>query len=181
MGETQRPRPVNLVCAVLAGKKQWLRKARDRLERSFGPVDLESPTWPFEHTDYYTDEMGEELLRRIFSFKELIAPDNLVAAKHTTNRLEKEIAEEVAGGPPRPVNLDAGYVSLSKLVLATTKDYTHRVYLGGGIYAECTLRWRGGAFQPWEWTYPDYRTEEYREFFARVRDCCREKLGERRR
>jgi hypothetical protein len=168
---------VNLICAVLAGREAWFGEVEDALGKSFGPIDLASGVWPFDHTDYYADEMGAGLLRKIYSFEELIAPDNLVAAKHTTNRLEKEFATEHPDGPPRPVNLDPGYVAASKLVLATTKNYTHRLYLGGGIYGECTLRWHDGAFQPWEWTYPDYRTDEYRRFFARVRECYQGKLG----
>ena len=72
------------------------------------------------------------------------------------------------------------YVVSSKLVLATTKDHAHRLYLGGGIYAECTLRWFQGDFVPWEWTYPDYRTEHYRDFFAAVRRLLEEKLGKLR-
>ncbi len=181
MGEAQTPRPVNLICAVLAGRPRWLAAARDRLERSFGLIDLASDTWPFDQTDYYAEEMGEGLLRQIFSFDELIAADNLVAVKHTTNRLEKELARRLEAGLERPVNLDPGYVGLSKLVLATTKDYAHRICLGGGIYAEVTLRWRDGGFEPWEWTYPDYRQPRQREFLAQVRRAYREKLDNPRR
>ena len=176
MGETRSPQPVNLICAVLAGREEWFDEAKDRLEKALGPADLESDAWPFDFTDYYAQEMGGSLLRRLYSFQELIAPDNLVAIKHTTNRLERELGRALAGSPERPVNLDPGYVSLGKLVLATTKDYAHRVYLGGGIYAEATLRWRDGAFEPWEWTYRDYRTENYRAFFARVRSLYQRKL-----
>ncbi|MHC5033551.1 MAG: DUF4416 family protein [Planctomycetota bacterium] len=178
MGEVGRPRPVNLICAVLAGREQWFDEARGRLERVLGPIDAESDTWPFDATDYYADEMGEGLLRRIYSFRELVSPDNLTAVKHTTNRLEKELARALPDAPERPVNLDPGYVSLSKLVLATTKNHAHRVWVGGGIYAESTLRWRDGAFEPWEWTYPDYRSEGYRTFFAQVRSLYKEKLGD---
>ena len=176
MGEAVQPGPVNLICAVLAGRREWLERARDRLEKALGPVDLESEVWPFDFTDYYEQQMGAGLLRVIYSFRELIAPDNLIAIKHMTNRLEKELARELRDAPPRPVNLDPGYVTLGKLVLGTTKDYAHRVCLGGGIYAESTLRWRDGRFEPWEWTYPDYRTEHCRDFLARVRAFYKEKL-----
>ena len=178
MGEALRPLPVNLICAMLSGRTEWLDAARERLEKVLGRTDLESDTWPFGFTDYYEREMGPGLLRRIYSFRELVAPDNLVAVKHTTNRLEKELAAELAEAPTRPVNLDPGYVASGKLVLATTKDQAHRLYLGGGIYAECTLLWRDGGFEPWEWTYPDYRTEEYRAFFVRVRELYRDKLSD---
>jgi len=179
MGEAERSGPVKLICGLLAGRPEWLEQTRERLERAFGPVDLESETWPFDFTDYYAQEMGGGLLRRFFSFRELIDPENIVETKHATNRMEQALASDIQGGPSRPVNIDPGYVSLSKLVLATTKDYAHRVYLRAGIYAEATLRWRGGTFQPWEWTYPDYRTDNYIRFFGRVRELYVEQLAER--
>jgi hypothetical protein len=120
--------------------------------------------------------MGGPLLRQILSFAGLIQPDSLSTVKRTTNQLEEELSRELEDAPARPVNLDPGYVTAAKVVLATTKDYSHRVYLGDGIYAEATLRWHRGAFVPWEWTYPDYRTEHYRHFFGRVRALYEEKL-----
>lgn len=176
MGEVVRPRRVNLICAALAGRREWLDRAKEVLEKALGPVDMGSEVWPFEFTDYYEREMGTGLLRIIYSFRELAEADNLATVKHTTNRLEKELAGALAGGPQRPVNLDPGYVTLGKLVLATTKDYAHRVYLGGGIYGESTLRWRDGRFEAWPWTYPDYRTERYCDFFAQVRALYKAKL-----
>jgi hypothetical protein len=169
MGEATIPEPVKLFCAALAGREEWLVRAFDALVGEFGRIDIVSDTWPFDCTDYYEAEMGPGLLRRIASFQELIDPARLVEVKLATNALEKRLARQCAGGPPRPVNLDPGFVSLSKVVLATTKDYSHRIYMRDGIYAEVTLRWRKGRFEPWEWTYPDYRKAEYIEFFSRVR------------
>jgi len=160
---------VKLFCAALAGRREWFDGARELLERALGPVDLASDVWPFDSTDYYEREMGPGLLRVIYSFKELIGAENIVELKHTTNRLERLLGAELPDAPPRPVNLDPGYLAPGKLVLATTKDHGHRLYLRAGIYAEVTLRWRDGAFQTCEWTYPDYRSECCREFFARVR------------
>jgi len=179
MGEAKQAGLVNLICGLLAGREEWLDEAREQLERALGPTDLESATWPFDFTDYYQREMGDGLLRRFYSFRELIDPQNIVEVKHATNRLERTIGEETPDSPPRPVNLDPGYLDPGKLVLATTKDYAHRVYLRAGIYAEATLRWRNGTFEPWEWTYPDYRTEHYIRFFSRVRGLYVEKLGRR--
>jgi hypothetical protein len=167
---------VNLICAVLAGRREWLAEARTRLEGAFGPVDLESEVWPFDFTDYYERDMGPGLLRQIHSFRDMIEPDGLAQVKNATNRLEAELAGTVADAPARPVNLDPGYVNSAKLVLATTKDFAHRVCVGCGIYAESTLRWQAGRFVPWEWTYPDYRTEHYGAFFARVRALYIQKL-----
>jgi hypothetical protein len=182
MGEAHAPQPVNLICPMLAARGEWLDAAAERLSAAFGPTDLISETWPWEFTAYYAAEMGAPLLRRICSFRDLVAPDAIIEAKLRTNRIEKQLAQDLAQGrpanPPRPVNLDPGYVGLSKMVLATTKDYAHRFYLGQGIYAECTLRWRHGAFTTWEWTYADFATEQYRAFFARVRALYVDKLRE---
>lgn len=178
MGEVSEPRPVNLICGVLAGREEWLAAARTRLEREFGEIDCASEVWPFGYTGYYEREMGAGLLRVLYGFRDLQPPDALAEAKLTTNRIEAELAEALQADVARPVNLDPGYVTAAKLVLATTKDQAHRVCIGRGIYAECTLRWRDGAWAPWEWTYPDYRSERYGAFFRRVRDgYCRKMKG----
>jgi hypothetical protein len=123
--------------------------------------------------------MGAGLLRRFHSFEHLVDPAELAEAKVATNAAESELADLLGGGVDRPVNLDPGYVCRAKLVLATTKDYSHRLYLGRGIYGEVTLAWQDGAFQPREWTYPDYASTRYTEFFARVRLAYTRKLAGR--
>jgi hypothetical protein len=177
MAETREPLPVNLICGVLGGRTEWLDAARERLQVTFGPVDADSDLWPFDYTDYYEEEMGGGLLRRFHSFERLIDPGELPAAKVATNAMEAGLALSLGGSPARPVNLDPGYVSKAKLVLATTKDYAHRLYLGHGIYGEVTLQWQGGGFEPLQWTYPDYRSSHYIGFFARVRLAYTRKLA----
>ena len=165
MGTARQPQPVKLVASLLTGELALLTQVKEALARFLGPIDFESELLPFDHTDYYEPEFGPCLQRQILSFAQLVPPDRLAAIKRTTNELEQTWA--VQG--QRRVNLDPGYVSLSKLVLATTKDYSHRVYLGQGIYAEVTLHYRRGAFQGWEWTYPDYASARYREIFGQIR------------
>lgn len=139
---------------------------------------MESDIWPFDLTDYYEAEMGPGIKRRFLSFERLIQPDALAQIKHETNRIEDEIAQQcLALELPRPVNLDPGYIDLGKLVLATTKDRSHRIYIGQRIYAEVTLHFTQGRWEPWPWTYPDYRQAEYHEFFMRVRQTL---LAQRR-
>ena len=178
MGDVNEPTPVNLICGVLAGRTEWLDEARGDLEAAFGTIEMTSETWPFDFTDYYEAQMGESLLRRFYSFAELIDPGELADVKLKTNAMEADLAARL-DGPERPVNLDPGYVCEGKLVLATTKDQAHRLYLGRGICAECTLGWRDGAFEPWNWTYPDYATEHYRQFFGQVRAGYMAKLTDR--
>ncbi|MDI7274368.1 MAG: DUF4416 family protein [Anaerolineae bacterium] len=174
MGTARQPEPVRLIVGLLARDRELLSEATRRLAELYGPIADVSDAVPFTHTAYYAAELGERPWRQFLSFERLIDPGQLAAIKAETNALEQEWAR----GGPRPVNLDPGYVSLSKLVLATTKNHWHRIYLGQGIYAEVTLPFRRGAFEPQEWTYPDYRTEAHLSFFARVRERYRLELRE---
>lgn len=180
MARPRAPQPVKLICGLLSGDIDLLRRARQLLVRRFGPVDLESDVWSFEETDYYEEEMGPDLKRLFLSFERPSHLDALAGIKHETNAIEEKIAEQcLALEIPRPVNLDPGYVDLGKLVLATTKDRSHRIYIGQRIYAEVTLHFMNGRWQTWPWTYPDYRRAEYHEFFTRVRERLRAQRRER--
>ena len=175
MGRPRPAPPVKLICGLLSGDVDLLRRARQLLVRRFGPHDLESAIWPFDHTDYYAEEMGPGLQRQFISFERLIRPDLLAEIKHDTNALEEELSRQcMALGILRPVNLDPGYVDLSKLVLATTKDRSHRIYVGQRIFAEVTLHFVAGRWQTWPWTYPDYQRPEYHAFFTQVRERLRQ-------
>jgi hypothetical protein len=149
---------------------------RRQLEATYGRIDQETALLPFVATHFYEREMGPALQRVFWSFEALIAADTLAGIKHETNAMERTHALAVGHSWRRQVNLDPGYVDLAKLVLATTKDRQHRLYLGRGIYAEVTLRYTGGRFVPWEWTYPDYRTPDYLAFFDAVRRRYRQQL-----
>jgi hypothetical protein len=174
MGQPRTPAPVKLIAGLLGGDLDLLRRARQLLIRRYGPVDLESDFWPFNETDYYTAEMGPDLQRWFLSFEQLVRPDLLADIKHEANALEQQIAEQtLLPDIARPVNIDPGYIDLHKLVLATTKDAGHRIYLGHGIYAEVTLQFAHAGWQTRPWTYPDYTRPEYHAFFARVRDTYR--------
>jgi len=169
MGAITEPKPVKLFVGMLAAKSEWFAAAEEALVAQFGAIDLASDEMPFGWTDYYREEMGEGLLRKFVSFDRLLPADEIAEIKRQTNAIEERLAADIADGPKRPVNLDPGYLSLSKVVLATTKDYSHRLYLGRGIYAEVTLHFHKGRYEPWEWTYRDYRTPEYGAFFLEMR------------
>jgi len=138
----------------------------------FGPVDWESPPLFFDRTRYYEREMGWPLHRRFISFEQLIAPDDLVRIKLQTNELERKT--EVDG--KRRVNIDPGYIGLERLVLATGKNYVHRIYLGRGIFADLTLVYKKGSFRPLEWTYRDYADPGVIDMFNQVRRRYTEQL-----
>jgi hypothetical protein len=165
MGAIRQPMPVKLVIPMLAGEPAWFARAQEALCQEFGPVDYISDDLAFDYTGYYAPEMGAPLLRRFIAFEPLLDPGALAQAKTWTNALEQEWAREGR----RAINLDPGYLTAAKFVLATTKDYAHRIYIGQGIYAEVTLLYRGGAFEALPWTYPDYRSAAYQRILGEIR------------
>ena len=172
MGKAREPRPVKLISSLFSANETLLAVARGALADLFGPLDYQSELLPFDHTRYYEREFGAGLLRQIVAFAILIAPERLAEIKHATNDLERTWSVDGR----RRVNLDPGYVSLCKLVLATTKDYAHRIYLGQGIYAEVTLQFKHGAFRAFEWTYPDYASPRYLEICTEIRSFYAQQL-----
>lgn len=176
MGLPHAPAPAKLVIPMLGTAKARLDEAEAALEAAFGEIDLRSQDTPFIHTRYYEREMGPGLLRRIVSFATLIDPGELASIKRTTNDIETALASEGR----RCVNLDPGYLTAAKLVLATTKNNAHRIYLGQGIYAEVTLAYHAGGYRPWPWTYPDYAAGTYNEFLVQVRQCYLAQLEDTR-
>jgi len=175
MGAIKPARGVKLICGMLAAMRDELAPAARRLAEIAGPIELSSEIWPFIWTDYYTEEMGPNLLRQFVAFAGVHDPDRLIELKLRTNELEARLAAD-AGRPPgrRAVNLDAGYVGEPKLVLASTKDHSHRLYLGRGIYGEVTLRYHQQGWQAWPWTYPDYAGSTYHPFLTTVRERLRQ-------
>ncbi|HIE04711.1 MAG TPA: DUF4416 family protein [Candidatus Latescibacteria bacterium] len=169
MAKPRLPKPVVLVAGITARDRETLKGAKVELSLLFGPIALESPIFPFKFTRYYEAEMGPELIKQFVAFRRPVRPEDLASIKLTTNALELSKATKEGGKLRRRVNVDPGYVAPSRLVLATTKDYSHRIYIGNGIYAEVTLIFRRGTWTPLDWTYPDYRTELALDFFLRVR------------
>jgi len=158
---------------MIAGDPALFGKAALHLVKIYGPVDFTSDTVPFDKTSYYEKEMGRNLQRRFISFKRLILLDKLILIKRQTNKLEFILSQN---RQRRAINLDPGYLEYGKLVLATTKDHQHRLYLGQGIFGEVTLRYTNGSFTPWEWTYPDYATQEYINIFNHIRKLYQQQL-----
>ena len=167
--------PAKLVCGVIYGRDALYPKAKELLIELHGPVDLESPAFPFDLTGYYEGEMGPGLARRFMSFSGLVDPARLPDIKIATNALEARLAAE-AGVPLRPVNIDPGYVTASALVMATAKDFAHRIPLGCGIYAHLEFLFTRTDVRYLDWTYPDMRRDGPRSFFLAVRKECLDQL-----
>src|SRR5262245_59187561 len=176
MAEARRVVPVLLVVAVFSRHGDALAWGRRRLEECFGPIALVGEPFAFHHTAYYESSMGPGLLKQLLAFERLAAPDCLPDAKHRTNALEKELAAAGTYPEPRPLNLDPGLLSLGKFVLATMKDQAHRIYLRDAVFAEVTLKFTAGAWEPWPWTYADYREPCVHHWLATAREYYRERL-----
>lgn len=172
MGEIHTPSPVLPITAVFSRYPEALQWVRERAEEVWGPIVLESPAFPFQQTAYYDVSMGPELKKIFFAFKPEPDPSRLVQMKHDSNAWEKEYAMMCHDifPEPRPVNIDPGYIELGKLILASSKDFAHRIYLNRGIYAEITLFYRHGRWQDHPWTFPDYRAGHYHPFFNQCRE-----------
>ncbi|MAT68459.1 MAG: GTP-binding protein [Planctomycetaceae bacterium] len=173
MGAIHSPQPALLLVAASSRYAAALDWARDRAAGDFGPLAATSPAFDFTETDYYAAEMGGDLKKQFWVHAPLIDPGRLPAIKRATNAWEAEYAAAAGHPESRPLNLDPGYLTLAKLVLGSTKDHAHRIYLGQGIYAEVTLSYRSRQWQPHPWTYPDYRRDDFQEFFSQCRELLR--------
>ena len=156
---------VKPILGLLTSIPDQTESVYDEVIAELGPVDFHTDWIPFESTTYYQEEMGSKLQRQFISFSNLIDPSRLADIKCLTNRLEQRFSQN----KKRRFNLDPGYLSSAKLVLATTKNFAHRIYLHSGIFAEITLTYRGRRFHAQEWTYPDYRTPVYLQIFEKIR------------
>ncbi len=176
MWQLKEPRPVKLLIGILAADEQCLQAAVEIIAAEFGSLDLQSDVWPFGMTDYYNEQTGPNILKQFVTVEKLIDPGKLAKIKHKTNKLEQKLAQKMDIDLPRPVNLDPGLIEPSKMVLATTKNYSHRIYIGKKMYAEVTLIYDKGKWRPFDYTYPDYRQQCYHDFFNKVRTRLLEQL-----
>jgi hypothetical protein len=172
MGQIYDPTQVLLIVAASSRHDVALDWARQQIEATYGAIALASDAFAFTETDYYAATMGDDLKKQFLACERLVDPGKLASIKRQTNEWEAEYAAFGRHAESRPLNLDPGYVTPAKLVLASTKDHAHRLYLADGIYAEVTLAYRARAWQPQDWTYPDFRRADYHEFFT----SCRELL-----
>lgn len=165
MLKTHLPLPVKFVCAFIYTTEEIYQHTKLILEKKFGKIDFESEKIDFNYTDYYSPEMGNPLHRRFISFKKLRRREQFINIKLYCLKLEKKFALNLR----RRINIDPGYLTDAKLVLTTTKNFSHRIYLGKGVYAEVTLRYLKNNFSEFSTTFPDYRTLKYKTIFSNIR------------
>jgi len=167
MSTPKNPDSAKLVVGCIMNNKADIDKLFPVLEDLFGSVDMISPWLGFAYTDYYYKEMGSPVYRKVFVFKSLIAQDELAVIKEKTNEIEAKFAID----GKRAVNIDPGYLVSSRFILATGKEYSHRIYIGRKIYADLTLMYsKKKGFQTLEWTYPDYASKTMISFLSKVRN-----------
>jgi len=169
MGKIEPFFPVKLIFGIISGSQGLIEEIEEPLTQRYGLIDFRSPLVPFTFTDYYTSQMGENLLRRFIGFQQLIKPELLPDIKIYSNQLEEEYALR-SPRVSRPINLDPGYLTASCLILASTKNYSHRIPLREGIYAQLEYIFKKrGEVQTFPWTYPDYRTKGHQQIFLELR------------
>jgi hypothetical protein len=165
MSEPQAPAPAKLIAGFFLKDKALADDIARDLQDRLGAVDMVSAWLEFDYTTYYEKEMGAPLSRRMMAFKTLVQQTQLAAFKRATNELEHKYRQQGR----RRVNIDPGYLLAERLVLATGKNFTHRIYIGEGIYADLTLIYQRGAFRCLPWTYPDYADSRMIAFLTLVR------------
>lgn len=175
MGVPTIPEKGLLFCALLYGSEDYFTSVLALLQDNFGEVLFYSPALSWNFSDYYKKELGDNLKRRYIFFQELIRLDSIAEIKLTTNEIEKSLSLD----GKRKVNIDPGYLTLAKVVLASTKDYSHRIYMGKGIFAEITLIYKKDAFEPHINTYQDYRQKDHQFYFHIARGILKDLLAHR--
>jgi hypothetical protein len=178
MGQLKQQRPVLLIAAVISRYDEAFQWSLKNMTEKWGPIALKSPEFDFSETSFYTREMGTDLRKQLIAFERLIDPVELAGTKVQSNQWEQQYAESSDHPEIRPLNIDPGYITEAKLVLATTKNRDHRIYLQQGIFAEITLFYQGNRWQKSRWTYPDYQRADFQEFFTNCRDWLRKRYQE---
>lgn len=177
MGDIRSHEPVLAIMAAFSRYDEALSWAKERAEHEWGRICLASERFQFVETKYYESTMGTGIGKELWAFEELIDPARLVELKLLSNAWEEAFRLQHHYEEARPLNLDPGYLTEAKLVLATTKDRDHRLYLDRGIYAEVTLFYHAGVWESRPWTYPDYRRPDYHQFLTRCREYLRQRYG----
>ena len=165
MGKPSLPEEALLFIGALYRDHSYLCSARESISGRFGGILIETAPMSWGYSRYYEEELGRPLKRVFLFLRDRIDPGDLAGIKTSTNEIETNLSSE----GKRNINLDPGYLTASKIVLASTKNYSHRIYIGQGIFAEVTLVYREGGYRPHLFTYPDYASDAYAEIFERAR------------
>ena len=163
--------PAKFFFALAGGREEYLPEVEKRLISPVGALEFRSELYRFsDFSNYYDGEIGCPVWKYLFCVRELLSPEELAGIKLRAESLQEEYLAERGGRLCRNVNIDPGYVNGWQVVLSSVKNFTHRIYLGKGVYAETTLLFQKGGFQELPWTYADYQSEPVLSFLRRARD-----------
>ncbi len=180
MAEAKPHKPVLRFAAVFSRHLPAIEWACQTASRQWGPIEMASPDFSFEQTGYYQSTMGSDLIKRLVAFRDLIDAPELVESKLQSNQWERQLKQTGQYPESRPINIDPGYLTEAKVVLATMKDRDHRLYLDRGVFGEVTLFYQlPGRWAHSRWTYPDFQSADYHDFFSRARQFLRDCLQTR--
>ena len=174
MGKVKEVDKALLFIGILYTDEELLKNVVKELKKEYGKTIDYIKGIDFDVTDYYEDEMGKNIKKAFIVFEKLINMENLSKIKLKTNNIEEKFQDT---GNNRKINLDPGYLTLSKVVLATTKNRGHRIYLGDGIFAEVTLYYYDNSYRSFDWTYPDFKKDKYIKFFNEIRKNYKEMIS----
>jgi len=174
--KSDTPLPVKLVCGLLFRSEDPLERGLDSLKAELGEMDFRSGNLEFSFTGYYEKEMGTPLFRVFVGFHRLIDPVELSTVKTITNRIER--SDTLSLHHNRSLNIDPGYLNPTAYILATSKNYAHRIYLGKGVFAQQELLFERSRIRTLDWTYPDYRSIEYQEVLRKIRRIYLDQIKE---
>lgn len=176
MAQPKPPSPTLQLVAIFSRHEAALEWARDKLAAEWGNPALQSARFDHSETSYYEGEMGQGLRKQFLIIDRWYDPADLPKSKHQSNAWEAELAASGTFAEPRPLNIDPGYLTLTKLVLASAKDRAHRIYIADGIYAEECLYYLDHRWQSREWTYPDYQRADFQAFFIEAREWLKRRI-----
>lgn len=164
-----------LFCAIMCAKDMDTEKVIKALTNEFGKIESASGLFDFDYTDYYNVEFGNNLQKMLIVFEQIVKQDSLAEIKNKTNSIEQSYRSKDGS---RKFNIDPGLILPSRLILASTKDFSHRIYIGKGIYAEVTLMFSKKGVKHLEWTYPDYKDVNISDFLLKIRKDYIKRLRE---
>ena len=173
MAETTKTTDVKLFCAILYNDSESLSATEKLLTKKFGEIDFSGKQFSFDKTNYYQEEMGQDLKRKIISFKKCVPPENISDIKLFTNNLETQLSAD----GKRKTNIDPGYIDYMKVILASAKYGPHKIYLKNGIYADLTLIYSKGGYSPFNWTFPDFKTNLYHNELLEIRNIYKKQIS----
>lgn len=167
MSIQHEPVPVRLILSMITSDNRYFKLVIKAAEGLWGRIDFLSEKLSFNHTAYYEEEMGGGLSRKICSFEKMISPERLPSIKLQCSSFETMFLDQHG---KRRVNIDPGYMAREKVVLATFKNFSHRIYLEKGVYGDLVLIYRDKDFRALDWTFPDYSSQEMLNVLNVIRD-----------